>query len=111
MSKKFDMKEVIAMSVPIATEQTQVVFDIANKKIEQDVPPLMFSGMVTSLMFQNVTTMVTMLDHKPGSKEGEEMLTDIYAGALKDAIDRWNKPDIAALHKMEKMKKEEETQQ
>lgn len=52
------------------------------------------AGLIAALTLQNIITSITISLHPPGSKEGEAFIKLLYENAIRDAIERWHKPDL-----------------
>lgn len=78
----------------LSTQFAQKISEIANAT---EAYPKQFTVLTTSLLFQTIMISSIIDDHKAGSKDGAEMIKLLYATALKDALERWEKPDIKGL--------------
>lgn len=77
---------------PIATRMSQEIANEANKRPPEEIAA--FAGLVSSLVVQNLVVSIIMAQHAPGSEGGRNMLNIFYHQMLKDAHERWSKPDL-----------------
>lgn len=76
---------------------TKIAQDIASEANKDPVyGGQQAAGVIGCLVLQNILCSLAMAQFKPGSKEGHDFLAELYQGALTDAKERWNRPDLKA---------------
>ncbi len=75
---------------PIAIQIAQQIASVSNARIEGPA----FGILVAELVLQNIIVSMVSVGVEPGSKEGEETLTNIYNEIRNTAIKRWHKQDL-----------------
>jgi hypothetical protein len=79
---------------PMATHLARTIVDEANNHAPDAG---LVAGLVASLVFQTVAVSILTHAFPAGSAEGERALKEMYMGSMRDAVERWHKPDIAHM--------------
>lgn len=77
---------------PYGIKFAQEIAEIANRKGPEGA--VQFGALIAALVLQNIITSVLTEKYEPGSAEGEAALREMYDSVLKDALDRWQAPDL-----------------
>lgn len=92
-----EIKAMEAKARPLATAHAMQIVAAANNSPDFPQQAGTYAGLLASLTAQ--TVFITIATHvaPAGSKEGEELLEQMYAAALRDAKERWHKADIRGM--------------
>lgn len=87
-----DRKMVETEARLFATPLSQKIGAEANKKMPKERAA--FACVAASLVLQTILISLAVTLFEIGGKDGEDWLKTSYDNALKDALERWHKPDL-----------------
>lgn len=74
-------------------EAVRVAQRIAEEANAHTHPPA-FAGTCASIALQTILCSLLLDHYEPGSAEGEAELRKFYEGVVRDAVERWHRPDL-----------------